>query len=205
MQHHGAPTRFLDWTRSPYVALHFALESGQPQIDAALWAIDLDWLGQRSKELLSIHQPPYPHDSDFETEYKYINRIIFADNNPAIIVSATPMQVNQRMMSQQGLSLTNLSVTYEFYASLLRMLLTPHVARQVVSKLIIKRDQRITFLEELHRMNIHHASLFPGIDGFAKSLKARLELDLAAQIDAKSKVLQTEIMAARKRNSRKST
>lgn len=50
MQHYRIPTRLLDWSGSPLVALHFALTSvrlsgqGAPETDAAVWVLNpVEW------------------------------------------------------------------------------------------------------------------------------------------------------------------
>jgi hypothetical protein len=48
--------------------------------------------------------------------------------------------------------------------------------RPVVRKFEVEGTLRCEFLKKLRVMNIHRASLFPALDGFAQSLRLDLEL-----------------------------
>jgi hypothetical protein len=186
MQHYGAPTRLLDWTRSPYVAMYFALETRSDE-DAALWALDMRWLERRSHELLLQGQDERsgPVPSDVSQLSRFIDEILIGgEMKPFVVVPASPVQLHERMIAQQGQLLCSLNPDIAFSTLLLGMFLHPtKVDHPVVSKAVLKKDSRIAFLEELHRMNIHRASLFPGLDGFARALSIDLEIAVAHQIE----------------------
>jgi len=47
MQHYGAPTRLLDWTDSPAIALYFAVRDNPGYYDSAVWVLDPYELNKR--------------------------------------------------------------------------------------------------------------------------------------------------------------
>jgi len=181
MQHYGAPTRMLDWTRSPYIALYFAMRT-DPADKATLWAIDMKWLKERSVELLHQHGEDCPDDPSAFSGY--INRILLRPENPRIIVPASPRELNDRMRIQQGELLCNLRHGFAFSTILLGMMLNPSkVRRQVVSRIVVNKDTGSEFLEKLRRMKIDEANLFPGNDPFAESLTAKLAELVQSQVE----------------------
>lgn len=193
MQHHGAPTRLLDWTRSPYVALYFAMQ-GDSLGEAALWAIDSEWFERRSHELLAKHDQKCPDRTDFAAMYKYTNEKLFNNDNPHVVVSASPLQLNERMLIQQGQLLCSLRHDVDFSTTLLEMLIHPSpMDEQVVSKVMINREDPLFFLEQLSRMNVHSASLFPGLDGFAESVAVNLAVAVNWQKNARRELAMERI------------
>jgi FRG domain len=59
MQHHGVPTRLLDWTTTFGVALHFATRDGAG--DAAIWILDPFLLNSKTWASNTL---PSPHELD---------------------------------------------------------------------------------------------------------------------------------------------
>ena len=175
MQHHGVPTRLLDWTKSPYVALYFALIE-EPQDDrCAVWTINLDWLNSKGHELIGLEAVmSVMRNSQTNGGNRYSS--IPLTEEP-VIVKVDPLRANERMVAQQGFFLCKLYHRATFSQILMSMMINTNVPDQpVLRKLTIGKDLRIEILKRLREMNIHSASLFPGLDGFAQSLKHDLEI-----------------------------
>ena len=160
MQHYGTPTRFLDWSSSPYVAAYFALEkeAQEDQKRSVVWAIDLDWLEKRGREWLQAKGWGLRDDED---RARWENRLLAECHEP-IIIKVNPIEPNDRMTAQQGILLCNLLPEAFFFGNLMGMMIHPDTVQQpVIRKIEIDTKCRSEFLEKLQAMNIHKASLFP--------------------------------------------
>jgi hypothetical protein len=163
MQHHGAPTRLLDFSWSPYVAAFFALEAATK--DSAVWAVN-------SGDMKSYAFGPYTGENPRPLTPSEVLASIGA-HGPDAVVFGEPYFKNHRLIAQSG--------TFAWPQDITRPLdqilgLCPNRMTKIVFR---GKEVRREGLKELLRMNITNATLFPDLDGLAKSLNCVLQFHWA--------------------------
>jgi len=169
MQHHGAPTRLLDFTYSIYVAAYFALESADS--DCAVWAVNAPWALKESVAVLDeagttggkAFQSPTS-----EAHEAAAHELLFGGSGVRLALPLTPFRQNERLRTQRGTFLVPGDVSATFMENL-HALRDHNQARNAV-KIVIPKTVRAGALQDLYSMNISRTSLFPGLDGYAQSL-----------------------------------
>lgn len=168
MQHYGAPTRLLDWTYSFFVALHFALRGAKPGERCAIWVLDLDWVSARARALLPEDAQELLKVDPNAKQPSTVRSLITRTKPVPLVYPLNPMHLNERLVVQQGVFLVPGDVGQPFAENVRSMDPSDDVMAEVP---IVATP---AFLEsaqvELLQMNVGEATLFPGIDGFARGL-----------------------------------
>lgn len=158
MQHHGAPTRLLDFTWSPYVAAFFALE--RTLADGVIWALNPARIDS-SRAAKPARMDPR-ECGNFDRYYiKGRHRFIWMGE---------PYFMNQRLIAQSG--------TFAVPGVLdkpIEAILNEADQENILTKFVMTNALREVGMRELYRMNITYATLFPDLDGLARSMNYELE------------------------------
>jgi len=173
MQHHGAPTRLLDLTKSPYIAAYFAFEFCEEKQDqnVAVWGFNIHYLKNKALDILSDEFGEALKDNKNLINEDLFEKI-FYQNNKNLVFPVEPFRMNKRYSLQQsvfistGISDVPLMDQLHFLGDSME---------QTVVKIEIPGTCKNEALRELHQMNLHRASLFPDLDGYALSLKLRYD------------------------------
>lgn len=171
MQHHGAPTRLLDFSKSPFIAAFFAFEQCLPQNEnsIAIWAINIQYLKQRAASVMQEYYPQEMEDNNNVVSEKLFEKIL-QDNKYSFIFPVEPFRMNRRYSLQQSIFVSTAN-SYEPFMQQLQFI--GKELNRAVIKMELPASLQKEVIRDLQRMNLNRASLFPDLDGYAASLRLR--------------------------------
>jgi hypothetical protein len=175
MQHYGAPTRLHDWTYSFWAAVLFAVEKAEidKRKSCAVWALQIDWWRD---ECMAYHVPELKEmlkkGSNLKKEVKFILKGQGKPKPPSGIWPLNAYRLNERVVAQQALFVVPLDVTKSFMENLRLCSERQKMISRHLIKFVLPCSNEIISgcVNYLYDRNLTSATLFPGIEGYARSL-----------------------------------
>lgn len=195
IQHFGSPTRLVDFTRSPYIAAYFAFEEEYVDNEyVSIWIVDHGLFYQ----MAVIHLEKKGIRKEYFKKQIKTQPYVFSDMllqeifdlQLDCIIPLAAYNLNSRYLLQQSIFLAPCNVEKSFLDQLDFL---NEAIDSAIFKVNLPANLRNAVLRDLNKMNINRASLFPGLDGFAKTVNLRYStfLTVEDQINAQ-KFLQSK-------------
>ena len=178
-QHFGVPTRFLDWTSNPLVALHFACSSKKEK-DGVVWLLNFP-------EYLNIIDPKLM-EYNGTAKNDMFSQLLDNTSKIELPFIHLPCYVDARMSAQSsyfmiwGIKKVPLEeLLSNKCCNIDKLSEDTDNARQdnVLLKAIIPAENKQKILRELDLIGINEKSLFPGLDGIGKYIEKKFRLDFS--------------------------
>jgi hypothetical protein len=166
-QHHGLPTRLIDWTYSPLVALHFATEfPAEYGTDGVVWCVNFVEANKRlPRRLRAILDEEHSETLTVEmlSEFDSLRSFDSLSREP-FVVFIEPPSIDTRILNQFAL-FSLMSTPTACLDAWLRE--HPDVCRRIIVPAELKWEVR----DKLDQANINERTLFPGLDGLSRWLE----------------------------------
>jgi len=147
-QHHGLPTRLLDWSMNPLIALFFAVENYNSNAEnSAVWCYG------------------FPSTNNcFPTSTRIDKRLELEKSGKIIF----PNHISPRITNQSGcFTIHELPQGKEDFIPFNKQV----DIFGMFDLFIINRNYRKDILDQLYDLGYHHGLIYPGLDGIAKRIK----------------------------------
>jgi hypothetical protein len=166
-QHYGLPTRLLDWTFSPYVALHFAtVDATELDREAAIWCVDCvkmkNTLPRKLKASLKREDSDVLTVEMLDSVAPTLHAFEALSHRP-FVAFFEPPSLDDRIINQAAL----FSVTSSANLNI-RAWLSEH--KDLFHRIVIPPNLKREIRDKLDQANVNERILFPGLDGLTQWL-----------------------------------
>src|SRR6266704_2168831 len=160
MQHHSLPTRLLDWTENPLVALYFVVKES-PKAKGCLWClVPIALNGARYKTPVpSSDIPCLGVDEELDS---YLPKSVLTLPAKLPPAAALAMRSFPRLAAQAGV----FTITHKEQTSLEKVEKGKHVGR-----LLVPAAAKAGLAQEIAMLGITRLSLFPELESVARHAK----------------------------------